>query len=51
MHARTTQVRKWSMIDAIAIKADEDVIEIGNQKGKLVPNVDEVDLFPNSQMI
>ena len=43
IHVRTSKIRKWSKIDAIAFKAGEDVGEIKSDDGKLVLNEHEVD--------
>lgn len=43
VHIRTRMVRKWSAIDAIAIKIGQDVVEIESNQGKLVLNRNEVE--------
>merc|ERR1719491_553039 len=42
VHIRTTRVRKWSKIDAIAIKIGQDVGEISSDDGKFILNGHEV---------
>jgi len=42
VHIRTTKVRKWSKIDAIAIKVGQDVGEISSENGMLILNGHEV---------
>ena len=43
VHIRTTRVRKWSKIDAIAVKVGQDVGEISSDNGKFILNGHEVD--------
>jgi len=42
VHIRTTKIRKWSKIDAIAIKVGQDVGEISSDNGKFILNGHEV---------
>ena len=42
-HVRTKKVRKWSAIDAIAVKVGQDVIEIQSNDGKLHLNGNKVE--------
>ena len=43
LHARTTKVRTWSTIEAIAVKSGKDIIEIESHEGKLIFNGNEVE--------
>ena len=43
LHARTTKVRTWSTIEAIAVKSGKDIIEIESHEGNLIFNGNEVE--------
>ena len=50
VHIRTTRIRKWSKIDAIAIKVEQDVGEISSQDGKFILNGHEVNTFQTQSL-
>lgn len=43
VHIRTRKVRRWSCIDAIALKVGKDVLEIGSEEGNLLQNGSEIE--------
>ena len=48
VHIRTTKVRKWSKIDAIAFAAGDDIGEINSEDAKLILNGREIDDLNNA---
>ena len=50
IHIRTRQVRKWSTIDKVDIKAGGDVAEVESNEGKIFLNGSEVSSIHSAKM-
>lgn len=50
IHIRTQRIRKWSTINAIAIKSGESVIEIESTEGVLVLNGNKAESFKTNSL-